>query len=147
MALELARREIDGHVYEFEQFGAKRATKLLARLSKIVGKPLALGIAATAGRKLTEVDISAEVLSPIASALFDSLDSEEVQALLEAFTADEKVLCDGKKVFFDKHYEGRLDHMFRVFWAALEVQYGNFFAAFTALQGSIPRATAHSPAT
>lgn len=145
--LELAKREVDGLTYEFEQFGAKRATKLLVRLSKIIGKPLTLGIAAAQGKSLAEVQLTSDVLAPVVDALFANLDSDEVQSILEAFTADEKVLCDGKKVFFDKHYEGRLDHMLRVFWAALEVQYGNFFGAVLTLRGAAAAPTGHQKAT
>lgn len=132
--LELAKKEIDGHVYEFEQFGAKKATKLLVRIARIAGQPMAIAGAEIAKSKdgVAERLNSVSLITSIVGSLTEKLDENEVLDLIESFVANEKVLCDGKKIVFDTHYQQRLDHMFRVLWAALEVQYGNFFGALSA---------------
>jgi hypothetical protein len=147
--LDLAKKEIDGHLYEFEQFGAKKATKLLVRIGRIAGGPLAIVGTQIVGQKdrkgLAEKLNSAEVISRVIEALTQKLDENEVLDIIETFTGGDKVLCDGKKISFDHHYQNRLDHMFRVLWAALEVQYGNFFGALTALMPSVPAQASSQP--
>jgi len=128
---ELVKKTIGDHDYEFEQLGAKQALKTMVKLSKIVGKPLAMvvGDGNVAGSLSRE--ISPDLLGAAVGAMVERLDEGETQALCELLTA-EKCLCDGKKINFDMHYEGRLDHMFKVLAAALEVQYGNFFSGLFA---------------
>ena len=126
--LELAEKSVDGIKYEFQQFGAKESLKTLMRLSKILGKPIALALGSL-GEKVDFSNVKGDLLADAAQALTERLDQDEVLNLIQLLTAD-KVLCEGKKVSFDLHYQGRLDHLFKVLGAALEVQYGNFFGAF-----------------
>lgn len=155
---DLAKREIDGEIYEFQKYGAKDATRTLIRLSKICGKALAKGVAAVEpgeeGQSLLERKLNPHALSDAVEALTNSMDEDTTMDLIEKLTSD-RVLCNGKRIVFDKHYEDRLGHMFQVLYAALEVQYGNFI---NAISGPVSSATAapapstssisnHSPAT
>lgn len=143
MGLELAKKEIDGSVYEFEQFGAKKATKLLIRLTKIIGPALSIAIAeiSKAGSKEDAKKLSSTVFGQSIQALVMNVGNEdEAIALMEAF-ASEKCLCDGKKINFDTHYQNKLLHLGKVLAAALEVQYGNFFEEVTGLLGAVQAPT------
>lgn len=136
MARESASKTIDGKEYEFTQYGAKQGLKLLLRLGKIVGKPVALGWAAIGDKKegagFLERDIKGDILAQAVEALMSNASQDEVLDLCEEFAA-RGVLCDGMKIDFNLHYQRNYGLMFRVVQAALEVQYGNFFDALSDL--------------
>jgi len=135
MSRDLVKKVIDGETYGFQQFGAKQALKVLTRLTKIVGEPMALAFTAAKGEgKLSTRDIDPDILASAVRALMERLDEDNVVDLVETLTASH-LLCNGKQIVFDVHYEGKLGHLFKVLMAALEVQYGNFFGEFLAKQG------------
>lgn len=139
MSTEMISKEIDGHQYEFSQFGAKKSLKILFRLSKIIGKPLSLlmgSIGDDKGKRLMDRDLKMDTIGIAIEALTSNLDSDEAIALIQELTGLDACLCDGKKINFDMHYEGKLPHLMKVLWAALEVQYGNFFDALKDMPGS-----------
>ena len=132
-------KEIDGKVYEFQKLGAKVSLKLLLRISKIIGGPLsvvlsrALGAAGKASIKgLMEADLSQFKIEDAVQMLMDNVNVDEALDIIEQLTSGDNVLCDGKKIVFNRHYEGELLHLFKVAQAGFEVQYGNFFDAFLA---------------
>ena len=131
MATELIKREIDGHTYQFEQLGARQSIKVMIRLGKIIGKPFAVSVGAYQGK---DKPLNTSILSEAAASLCQSMDETETLSLLELLTA-EKALCDGKKIDFDTHYEGKIPHLFKVLKIALDVQYGNFPDALSEFLG------------
>lgn len=143
MARELIKKEIDGKTYEFQQFGPKHALKILTKLSRICGEPLALAFTAMGSKDgekpeggLLDRKIDGKLLAAAVKALTDRLDEEEVIAIVMELTANDNVLCDGRRVVFDSHYQSGLGHMFKVLGTALEVQYGDFFGGLLGTQGS-----------
>lgn len=126
MSLELVKKEVDGKVYEFEQFGSKLSIKTFLRLKKIIGKSLAMATGISKedsdGNKYIDQDLFAKAIESFAEHSAD----EEVIDLLETLCAN-KVLCEGKKIDFNSHYCGKFSHMINVAKAAVEVQYGDFF--------------------
>lgn len=128
--LELIPRTVDGTEYQFSQFGAKRSLKLLLKLSKIVGKPLAMAVASADGSgSLLDKQLNPNMLAQAVEALMERIEESEALEIIETLTSGDGCLCKHQKIVFDLHYEGRLPHMFKVLFAALEVQYGNFFDA------------------
>lgn len=130
----LTARNIDGAVYEFSKFGAKQSLQIFFKLANIVGEPMAVAFGAvdgTATTKLLDRDLNVASMGKAIQALTARLDSPDTLILIEKLTSTPALLCDGKPVLFDKHYEGRLDHLMKVLQAALEVQYGNFFDALS----------------
>lgn len=128
---QLVSKNIDGSKYEFQQFGASHSLKVLTKLTKICGESITLAMTATKGSgNFFDREFDSDVLGKAVRSLVDKLDEDQVIDLIEELTA-RHVLCDGKQFVFDAHYEGRLDHLFKVLGAALEVQYGNFFGALT----------------
>ncbi len=129
MTQELIKRTIDGEEYEFQKFGAKQSLRVLLRLTKIVGEPMALAINSVKGNgPLLDRNINGEVLAMAVRALTNQMDENVVLDLIEELTAKDNVLCGGKKINFNTHYEGKIPHLFKVLSAALAVQYENFFA-------------------
>ncbi len=138
MAREALEKSIDGRKYQFTQYGAKEALKMLVRLSKIIGKPMALSYAAL-GEKGADgsPQIKGDILAQAIDALMQNAHEDEVLDLCMKL-ASKDCLCEGRQIDFNMHYEGQLPHMFKVIKAALEVQYGNFFGALNDLPGMAP---------
>lgn len=129
-------KTVDGLEYQFSKYGAKQGLKTLLRLSKMIGKPLAIAVGSAKGEgSLKDKQIDMSVIGEAIQALTEQIDQDEVLSLVEQLTATD-ALCDGKKIIFNSHYEGRYGHMFKVMAAALEVQYGNFFEEISGLVGS-----------
>jgi hypothetical protein len=126
---EIAKRTIDDAEYEFNQFGVKQSLRILVKLSKIVGKPIVLA-ADSLKKEGKGAAFDFKTLAVAAGALFENIEEDEALTLIEQLTSGDACLCDGKKVQFDAHYRGRLNHLFNVLIAALEVQYGNFLEEF-----------------
>lgn len=138
MATELIKRSIDGIEYGFQQLGAKQSLKVLLRLKRVVQGSVSMLLSSfepsETSISLFDRNINTDFIGKAIEALADKIDDDEVIDLIETLTAKDNVLWDGKKIIFNTHYEGRLEHLFKVLGAALEVQYGNFFDAFSALQ-------------
>lgn len=133
MAEGMIQRKVDGRLYEFSIFGAKHALRTLTKLSKIIGEPLTLAFTAMGvsdpenkGKSMFDRKIDGKMLGEAVKALTGRMDENEVLDLIEELCGEENCMCDGKKIIFDKHYEGKLGHLFKVIGTALEVQYGDF---------------------
>ena len=145
--------DIDGSRYEFEKWGAEDSMDALLDLAALVGKPLGMGVSAIFGKDegggkdkgLFDKEFDPNIIAVIMDALTDRISTNKAtcKMLIKKFASD-KVMCDGKRITFNTHYQDRLDHLFRVVKAALEVQYGNFFAAFLGASGiKIPQGIAN----
>jgi hypothetical protein len=121
--------EIDKKRYEFEKWGAEMSLATLIKISKIAGKPLGLFLGSMMSGESDNVldkKISPDLLSDACEALVSNMDETTTIALIKKLSS-EKILCDGRKINFDMHYQDQLGHLFKVVKTALEVQYGNFF--------------------
>lgn len=127
--------QVDGLNYEFSKWGAEEQVDVLLDVAAIVGKPLGIALGAIMGGdgKLSlEHQIRPDLIALAFEALTERMDKKIVKVLLRKF-ASENVLCEGKKFNYDQHYQDRLDHLFKVTRAGMEVQYGNFLGALLAL--------------
>jgi hypothetical protein len=148
MGRELIRKSVDGQDYEFQQFGADKALRLLTRLMKIIGEPMAIGVGALQGPgSLLDKNVDGGVLGKAVRALSEKLDEDSVITLVKEFVGEGACVCNGAKVIFNTHYEARLGHMFKVLKAALEVQYGDFFVDLKGSLGSPSLPTTQDKAT
>lgn len=147
MARELIAKEVDGHLYQFEQFSTTDALKVMAKLTKIFGESITIALGSFFKKKpepgklgldglpepvkpLLEQDVDENALEKAVKVLLDHLDETEVVALVKKLSS-EKVLCDGSSITFDLHYQGETLHLFKVIAASLEAQFGNFIGAIT----------------
>lgn len=136
MARETIIKTIDEHKYEFYQFGAIQAVKVLTRLLKIIGEPIGMAITGVGkkSKSILDQEIDKDALGKAIRALTERLDDNEVLSLINALM--EQVLCDGKRIIFDTHFKGRIGHMFKVVKEAIEAQYSDFFEGGLGLLGS-----------
>lgn len=137
---------IDGHVYEFEKWGAEEAMESLLDIGTLLGKPLSkLGAKAfTDGlQEAVGEELGEDTFASVLEGLMDQVAANRtmVMRLIKKLTSY-KNFCDGKAINFDLHYRGELGRMMAVARAGLEVQYGNFFGAAL---GSVAMRRAGSP--
>lgn len=132
--------EVDGKTYSFEKWGADDSTDTMLDISAIVGKPLGMAIgsffkkdkdaeeAPAKKKSFFDRDFDGDAIASVMEALTDNVAKNKVicKDLIKKFCS-KNVLCDGAKINFNLHYEGRLVHMLKVVKAGVEVQYGNFF--------------------
>lgn len=129
----LYEQDIDGHIYEFSKWGADEATDVLMDLGALVGKPLGMALTMLSGAKggdaPVDVDAIGAIMEHLSTAAFEK--KTLCKHLIKKFATG--CMCDGRRVDYNIHYADRLDHMFRVVRAAVEVQFGNFFGGLTGL--------------
>lgn len=133
---------VDGDEYEFSRWGAEKSLDVLAELSDLVGKPLGLVLGGITSKQGLQTKITGDMAQTVIGALTRRLrkNKQDVFRVLKLLTAED-VFCNGKPIrSWDTFYEGRLDHLFRVAYAGLEVQYGSFFAAVRDAVGLRPDA-------
>lgn len=131
--------EVDGKIYEFQKWGAERSAATLFAIAGIVADPLGQVAGDMLSKRdgvnfqdVLDLNLDGDMVSKAVKALFANMNERMAMGLLKKFCA-EGVLCEGKKIDFNLHYQDRLDHMFKVLRLAVEVQYGNFFSAVTDL--------------
>lgn len=134
----LYEAEIDGDKYEFAKWGAEESLSNLLKISKIIGKPLGIAFGSMNKEqegmpgKILDRQVDPNMIAMAFEALTESLDEDSCISLIRKLSSKD-VLCNGGKINFNVHYQDRLDHMFKVVYAALEVQYGSFFGAVLGL--------------
>lgn len=126
---------VDELKYEFEKWGAEDSYDTLLDLAKLCGKPIGLAVSAFGGGNLDE-ELRPDIISTVFQSIVDGIGDKSVTKAVTKKLVSEKCFCNGAKINFNTHYQDRLDHMFKVMWAALEVQYGNFFVALLGLVGA-----------
>lgn len=149
-AAGLYETTIDGKVYEFTMWGAEESMDTLIDLAALIGKPLShLGARAFTGeRNVLGADVTAEALELVLTGLLDQLvEKRDMVMRVIKRLGSHKMFCNGQAVVFDVHYRNEFAHLVRVARAALEVQYGNFFAAATDLGVLRPMAPPQPKAT
>jgi hypothetical protein len=119
-----AEKEIEGVRYTISQFPARKAAKILTRLLKLVGEPLAN----FGGGLSTSID---KVLPLAVRALTEKLDEAEIDQLLTDLLSCVQI-DEGngfRSLIIDTDFQGKLGAMFKVVAASIEVNYSDFFGA------------------
>ena len=128
---KLVQKQIDDKEYQFGLLNPFKANKLLIKLTKILGP--ALGSMSKGGDVESIMDMD---LSEVMEGLCSRLDEDQIESIMIALF--EQVLCDGDKMtqsFVETEFKGSLNTLYKVMFAALEVQFGDFFAGNGVLAG------------
>ena len=123
-------KEIDGHSITITMLQPDKALKILTRLVKVVGEPLA--VFAEAGG--LEAAVTGDLIKKAVQSLGEKLDEDDVvKTVMELMDC---VIIGGKqgKAVFNVHFAGNLGHLFKVLAAVLEVQFGDFLGEIVALR-------------
>lgn len=126
--------EIDGLQYEFQKWGADDSLRVLSRIARIIAEPAGVVIGnlvvGSKGdiKKLLDFDFDEDMIAKAIRSLMLNLDEDVNLALIKKISS-EGVMCNGAKISFNTHFQDKLDHLYDVVLAGLEVQYGNFLGA------------------
>lgn len=122
---------VDGENYKFISLAPSKAFVMAMKLTKYIGEPIA-AMAKTADKKpgkkgaKEEMDVG-DALQGAVKTLLENLDEIALLNMIkELMLATEH---DGKQVQFESHFQARLGHMMKVFAAAVEYQFSDFFSA------------------
>jgi len=142
--------EVDGTQYETSSYPGTLSLTLLARLTKIAGKPLAALLGEDDGKKkgksILEADAGSTIKAAI-TALVDNFDAETVAPLVKDLLCTTVMKETGSNTELSKGFDivfaGRIGHMFKVLTKVLLFQYGDFFGGLAvageALNAKVPR--------
>jgi len=133
---ETVTKDINGLTYEFYQFSATESLKLLTRIAKIVGGPLA---AIVTNPEIQKEAISSQVGDASARAvgsLFEKLDEDFVVDTVKKILSQTVCVGYGRVLpIFDTHFKRKMGHLFKVLEAAINAEYDDFFGALLDLKG------------
>ena len=135
---KLVQKNIDGKEYQFGLLNPFKANKLLIKLTKIIGP--ALGSMTKGGDVESIMDMD---LSEVMEGLCSRLDEDQLETIM--ITLFEQVICEGDSMsqsFVETEFKGSLNTLYKVAFAALEVQFGDFFGGKGVLAGLKRKAAA-----
>ena len=115
---------IDGKEYEIGHFMTSKATKMLARLTKLVLAPLG---AAFTGSKSADSLMDSEIsIDKATAALSQNLNEDLVLSTIKELLSEVR-LGTGMQIDFETYFAGDIMHMLNVVKTVLEHNYGDFF--------------------
>lgn len=122
---------LDGKRYDTTQYSATFGLKLLTRLSKVIGKPLAI---------LTTTDqdseVGADLISRAVEALTKEIDEDSVLTLVLDILHTTTIVANGNErrpIEFNTDFAGCYGHLFRLIKEVLSFQYSDFFGELAAV--------------
>lgn len=137
MARELARLELNERTYECLQFDVKKSLRILSKIGRRVGKPIALMVESYDPKSggLLEQDFSKLNIGVAVEEMLKDLGDDEAYELAKEICSS--VIAQSTHEVggalsqnFDEHFRSAgLKQLFHVCKWALEVNYGNFLGA------------------
>jgi len=131
MARESKTKTIDGEQYTFYQINPRQSMKCLTRIIKLIGGPMGLGMDTNGldnSKDIEDILGSNVNIGVIVSGICDRLDDDNVEYIIDTLLS--QTIHKGKgevSKSFDELFAGKLPHLFKVVFAAMEVEYGDFF--------------------
>jgi hypothetical protein len=128
MGVNVKTKTIDGRRFEFFPMPAPRSIKVLTRLIKIIGEPagvLASDYSDQKPKSIMEYQLDESMISKAIGALTERLDEDIVLDTIHEIIRP--VFVDGRRILFEQDFDGRIGHLFKVLFAALEANYSDFF--------------------
>lgn len=132
---EETKKEIDGFEYTFYQLGAIKSHNLLRKIGKILGP--ALGEMVNSAKDSDKAGLASLLNSEIdfksvIDGFFDRADEKTLESIIITLGSQIHYTDGGNggelksSDIIDLHFKGRLQSMYKVLYAALEVQYSDF---------------------
>lgn len=138
---QMVQKEIDGQKYNINPMAPTKAVKLISRIMKLVGG----SASAKAGDGIETQDIAAKLLERLDEELVlnivkDSLDG--VNFIKPEGDSEVKFIKAQVADIIDAHFgQFPLTHLFKVVWASLEVNFGDFFGESGGLGNMLSKVT------
>jgi len=124
--------ELDGVQYSCGQYSTSKAVKILAKLSKLIGKPI--GILSAMNE---EAQVTPELLGSAIEAFLAQVEPDDfvlmVKEILEGVHVNDG--AQNRQVIFDVDFQGKVGHLLRLVRKVLEFQYADFFGDLATITG------------
>lgn len=137
--------EIDGVKYKIECFPAKKSVKVLARLLKVVGGPMAaIATMVKPGDDKSLLDVKFDdAIGGMVSQLVSGIDEDEVLNLLVELTSCAYPLtgaaAGSASEDFDVRFQGKLNSLMKLATEVVKHNYSDFFGEGSALGAILKR--------
>lgn len=125
--------EIDGANYTIGTLPPRRSLRLQNRLLRAVGPAIAQLIASVKpgpGGKVSLGEVDVVAIAAGVQGLMAQLTADEQDAIMAELLSTVTVEQNGRSApvmsVFDAHFEGRIPAVYKLMWAALEANFGNF---------------------
>lgn len=133
-------KTIDGNEYIFYQMPINNGLEVLFELLKIIAEPV--GVIGGSSEKLDvtnllNIEIKSDSLGTALKALASNMDSKNTIELINKLFKYVKHQGQALSEILDPHFTGRYLSLFKVLFAVLEVQFGNFFGDIPAIKEKI----------
>jgi hypothetical protein len=151
---------VEGETYRFRMLDPLTASDMLVDLSKVLGPVIAevggglLGDNADGlaglmeGIKGGDVELGGGVTRGIRE-LFDRLEKDKLREMIKTLSGTCEVKNGDKwpelESIFPRHFQGRIGHMYQWLYAALGVQFADFFASMGSAIGRVGPKAALEP--
>lgn len=115
MARNYEEREIDGHTWTVQQWGASFGLKMLSRIGNVVGGPIGKAISGIQGSgKILDAEINTSVIGDAISELLEKVDGDQLTLLFKDILRETR--CDGKEIYsqFDLLFMGKYQTLIKV---------------------------------
>ena len=145
MAQDTVEKTIDGEIYTFHQMDPMTSVMVLTKILKMTGTSIGMTT-----EQIGNVDnfMDAEVedvvtkidIGKIVAALCDRLNEDDIKQIIYTMISQVHHRGAGElSKCFNVHFKGRISHLFKVVYAAMEVEYADFFGEGSVLQGFLKR--------
>lgn len=114
-----------GVEYKINMLPPTRAIKLLTKISKVIGEPMAAMAGASDGKKVDEL------MPKAVNLLMSNMSEDNVLAIIKEMMTC--VFKENKNINFDIEFMGRLEVIFDLCKEVMEVNYKEFLGKITAL--------------
>jgi Phage tail assembly chaperone protein, TAC len=132
MALKKETLEVNGNTYLYIQLSPSEALPLQMKISKIIGPAIAHLMQHLTGDNRSDNEAGIAIAGAF-SEIFSDCDPEELTKLIKTVVV--RVRKNGKHVVFDEDFQDDLELLYRLFFWALKVNFGNFIKGVGAKVG------------
>ncbi len=129
-SFERPRHSVDGIMYEFEMLPISQALRLSVRIISVIATSASKVFSCfKEGKSILDQDINGQALGEAISMLVGGLSEDEVEGSINQLMAKTSVVDSKQNVLpvnMDIQFTGKIMHLYRVTWKALEVNFGDF---------------------
>ena len=123
--MKLSKVEVGGHTYELGEWPVDKAIEIMTWLSQTIGPVLFQAVSgAQSLSSVMDADLGQVLNQGVVNALTNIKSAEVKERFRQIAGVD--LLCDGKQIDYNTHYQGRIGHLLKVSVAVIKFQYADF---------------------
>lgn len=122
-------KNIDDETYTFYRLSPRHSTRILVKILKMLGPSIGSGFKEEKIKIRSVLDADIDI-GKIVTTFFDKFDIDDVQGIIDVLFTQVNHQGEGilsNESTYNNLFTGRQKHLYKVLFASLEVEYGNFF--------------------